>query len=189
MGLQHTATRLLGGPVGRLRFDLLELPTNEGPMPDGVRAMSTDDLGAADGSRLLAAGVDHRERLRNGAVGLLAEDAAGQPAGVLWLSFTEHVDRYGGRWTAPTADTCYLNQLLVSPQHRRQGVAARLVTAAQVVGNDKDRSTIRVLVAPDNSASLATFRARNAYTAHHLFGLRLGSRSLTFRRPERATSR
>lgn len=189
MALQQTATRWLGGPVGRLRFDLMELPTADTGMPRGVRELSHDDFEAAHDAGLLAAGVSQLQSALHGEVGLVAHDTDGQIAGLLWLHFDQHVDRHGGHWTAPSSTACYLNQLLVSPDFRRQGFAGRLVDAATTIGARRGRSAIRVLVAPDNAASRATFEAHGATTVHHLFGFRLGSRSATVRRPPAATSR
>jgi ribosomal protein S18 acetylase RimI-like enzyme len=52
----------------------------------------------------------------------------------------------------------WINRLVVDPDHRRRGYAARLIAAAEDVLHEQGMRVIAALVERDNPASLALFR-------------------------------
>jgi ribosomal protein S18 acetylase RimI-like enzyme len=52
----------------------------------------------------------------------------------------------------------WINRLVIDPDHRRQGHAARLITAAEETLHGQGMHVIAVLIEGDNSASLALFQ-------------------------------
>ncbi len=52
----------------------------------------------------------------------------------------------------------WINRLVVDPDHRRRGYAARLIAAAEETLREQDIHVIAALVESDNPASLALFR-------------------------------
>ncbi|MCK4316293.1 MAG: GNAT family N-acetyltransferase, partial [Anaerolineae bacterium] len=52
----------------------------------------------------------------------------------------------------------WINRLVVNPDHRRRGYAARLIAAAEETLREQDIHVIAALVESDNPASLALFQ-------------------------------
>ncbi len=52
----------------------------------------------------------------------------------------------------------WINRLVVNPDHRRRGYAARLIAAAEETLREQDIHIIAALIESDNPASLALFR-------------------------------
>jgi len=73
------------------------------------------------------------------------EDAAGELVGTV---IATHDSRRG-----------WINRVAVHPAHRRQGIARRLIAAAEDVLHEQGIHIIAALIEPDNGASLALFEA------------------------------
>lgn len=180
--MQALLTKVFGGPVGRLRYDMVEMDSFDGDPPEGSRPLRIEDLPVAAAAGLLAKDRDHAARLARGDHALIHE-VGGDPAGIVWLNVAGHDDSYGGAWTRPDGGACYLNQLMVVPAFRGRGIGRALVRAARVDAHRAGRTTIRSLVQPDNAASHATFASEGARVRRRLIGLRLGRWSLRLLRP------
>ena len=73
------------------------------------------------------------------------EDAAGELVGTV---IATHDSRRG-----------WINRVAVHPAHRRQGIARRLIAAAEDVLHEQGIHIIAALIEPDNGTSLALFEA------------------------------
>lgn len=83
-------------------------------------------------------------QLASGVQVILGLEADGQLIGAV---VTTHDSRKG-----------WINRLVIDPDHRRQGHAALLITAAEETLHEQGMHIIAVLVEGDNSASLALFQ-------------------------------
>ena len=175
--------RRLGGPIGRLRYDMVELSGYLDDLPARVRRLTADDLPAAAEADLLALRRDHGDRLRRGDRLLGIEGPGGVLQGLVWLNTASHDDTYGGSWTATDLRTWYLNQLLVGERARGRGVGRALVRAARIEAGLAGVSTIRALVQPHNGASHAVFAAEGGRVVGQLVGVRIGRWTVRVRLP------
>lgn len=181
--MRAALAKRLGGPIGRLRYDMLEMSSCADERPAGVRRLAVEDLPAAAEANLLARRGDHADRLRRGdrALGMLGPD--GELQGIAWLNTVGHDDRYGGPWTAPDHRRWYLNQLLVGDRWRGRGVGRALARSARIEAASDGVPTIRLLVQPGNRASHALFAGEGARIVHRLVGIRLGRWAVRVRLP------
>lgn len=83
-------------------------------------------------------------QLASGVQVILGLEADGQLIGAV---VTTHDSRKG-----------WINRLVIDPHSRRQGHAARLITAAEETLHEQGMHVIAVLIEGDNSASLALFQ-------------------------------
>ena len=83
-------------------------------------------------------------QLASGVQTILGLEADGQLVGAVLVT---HDSRKG-----------WINRLVVGPDHRRQGHAARLIAAAEETLHEQDIHVIAALVESDNPASLALFQ-------------------------------
>jgi len=83
-------------------------------------------------------------QLASGVQTILGLEADGQLVGAVLVT---HDSRKG-----------WINRLVVDPDHRRQGHAARLIAAAEETLHEQDIHVIAALVESDNPASLALFQ-------------------------------
>lgn len=129
---------------------------------------------------LLALDGDHRARLANGDICLVAH-LNDDPVGLLWLNLVSHTDTYLGRCSRPSPETAYYNQLQVATEYRRQGIARSLVVAALHECIRRERKTLRAAVLHGNTASADLHEALEFAPVAIVRGVRVGS--LTVRLP------
>lgn len=178
--------KLVGGPVGRFRFDVFDLPVRSGSAPEGPRLLQAADLAAAASAGLTAPNPRSLERLAEGDIALGVDGPDGSLAGLVWLGLETHYDSFAGRWARPTADVGYLNQLFVASSSRGQGLGRLLIRSCQHAAADAGRTHILALVKPDNLVSRAAFEAEGARCTHRLYGVRLGRPTLRIAVPVRS---
>ncbi len=88
--------------------------------------------------------VSLAQQLTSGVQTILGLEADGQLVGAV---IATHDSRKG-----------WINRLVVNPDHRRRGYAARLIAAAEEVLREQGICVIAALVESDNPASLALFQ-------------------------------
>lgn len=129
-------------------------------------------------SHLLAAGLDHAERLRHGDV-CLAATLEGRAVGLYWLNYGTQQDLRLGD-TRSSSRYVYANQLLVDAQRRGRGVGTALAMSAIRHARQQAGRTVVCAVPVGNQASLVTHRAAGFVESGIVRGLRLGERYLRF---------
>jgi GNAT superfamily N-acetyltransferase len=107
----------------------------------GVRALTPDDLGPVAAALGAHRAALYRERLAGGAIGVLAT-YAGLPAGAAWMSYEARAGEGEPPFTftvKPKAETAYLFDSFVLPEHRGLGLGTVLKHAllAQAKADDK----------------------------------------------------
>lgn len=167
--------------VGRFAATLFEIDASAAPSPSpAVQPVQAMDLPAW--SELLATPESAGQRLELGdrCLGVRVGD---EPAGLLWVNLQGHIDTWLGDWSKPTQSVAYYNQLYVSPDHRRQGLAAMLVNAAVATAHAKGRGHLRSAVLSGNTGSHDLHRNLGFEQAGRCRGVRIGA--LTIRLPIR----
>jgi ribosomal protein S18 acetylase RimI-like enzyme len=84
---------------------------------------------------------------------LIAETAAGEIVGTIEVSYRQPLPWQWGGQAYP-----YLANLAVEPQQRQQGIAQRLLTAAEAIVRSWDYQTVYLHVMADNQAALRLYQ-------------------------------
>ncbi|MDH4306502.1 MAG: GNAT family N-acetyltransferase [Acidimicrobiia bacterium] len=130
---------------------------------------------------LLAPGIDHGARLRDGNVCVWAAAPDGKPVGLQWVNFTGHPDPHFGALSRPDSVTAYLNQIVVEEGYRIRGYAPRVMIASIVAARDAGFGRVRGLVATSNETMKVLVEGLGFELCGVQRGVRIGPR-LTFRR-------
>ena len=81
--------------------------------------------------------------------GVLIAEAEGALAALIAYQLIEHLER--------AAPTCRITALVTDPQHRRRGVAARLLTAVEELARERGCDRLEVTTRPRREEALAFY--------------------------------
>ena len=164
--------------IGRYTGDVYVGRGEPGDLDRRIKVATPDDIPGIQS--VLAPGVDHAARIEQGDVCLWTE-FMGEPAGCNWINFVNHDDKYLGKASRPDADSVYMNQTYVHPDHRIRGIAPRLVIASTVYAANHGRSRTVGIVMRENTPMHNLLQAIGWEVESVIHGVRLG-RKMTLRR-------
>lgn len=163
--------------LGTYHDFIFERSTHAGPLPDDLLIGDVATLGSL---RPLLVPGDHVPRLEAGdrVVALMIGD---RPVALQWLNCSLHQDRYLGRASRPTSAMAYINQSVVAPDFRNQGLMHRLMAATLPVAHGLGVARVRAFVDSSNAAMISVMKGVGFVVVGRQRGARVGSR-LTLRR-------
>lgn len=166
-------------PTGTFRIDIVERRgLDDAELEPAVKAATTADLELL--APLLVDVDQARHRIEVGDICAWTAGPEGTPAGVFWVNTVSHMDRFLGKWTRPTPERPYINQLFVLPELRMHGYGNLLMRGVLAIARGHGASALRSAVSPANVAATRLHSTSRFVSVASVYGVRVG-RQLTLR--------